>query len=39
MLCHYKGLPVAAPLYSPASSKASVNTLGNDDVDVAEMVQ
>ena len=27
MLCHCKGLPVAALQYSPASSKVSVNTL------------
>ena len=32
MLCHYKALPVAAPLYSPASSTASLNTLSEDFV-------
>ena len=32
MLCHYKGLPVAAPLYTPASSKASINTLSEQFV-------
>ena len=32
LLCPYKGLPVAAPLYSPATSKASLNTLSEDFV-------
>lgn len=32
MLCHYQGLPVAAPLYSPSSSKPSINTLSEEFV-------
>lgn len=32
MLCHFQGLPVAAPLYSPASSKTSINTLSEQFV-------
>ncbi len=32
MLCHFQGLPVAAPLYSPASGKTSINTLSEQFV-------
>ncbi|KAL0031156.1 hypothetical protein WJX77_006664 [Trebouxia sp. C0004] len=32
MLCHFQGLHVAAPLYSPASGKTSINTLSEQFV-------
>ena len=32
MLCHYQGLPVTAPPYSPAGSKLSINTLSEQFV-------
>ena len=32
LLCHYQGLPVAAPLFPSASSRPSINTMSEQFV-------